>query len=197
MTLPDFDQLLDAARRGDDRSYAVLWRYFNPPVLRYLRVLGAPSEAEDVAAATWLEVVKGLERFEGGDADFRAWIFTIARHRLFDLRRYHSRRPQTVTGDSGHERPDHGADTAKLAESAAATEAALALIATLPPDQAEIVMLRVVAGLDVAAVAAIVGKKPGTVRVLTHRALKRLAVDLQTDPELLATYRNDRGPGGA
>ncbi|MEO6626986.1 MAG: RNA polymerase sigma factor [Aquihabitans sp.] len=197
MTLPDFDEVLLKVRRGDERSYVTLWRFFNPPVLRYLRVLGASNEVEDVAADTWLDVVKGLDRFKGGETDFRAWIFTIARHRLFDLRRNHSRRPQTVTGDSGHERPDPGAGTSDLVESAAATEVALALIATLPPDQAEIVMLRVVAGLDVAAVAAIVGKKPGTVRVLAHRALKRLAIDLQANPSRPAIYRNDRGPGGA
>ena len=55
------------------------------------------------------------------------------------------------------------------------TEVALAHIASLPPDQAEVVLLRVVAGLDVEEVAAIVGKKAGAVRVLQHRALKRLS----------------------
>jgi RNA polymerase sigma-70 factor (ECF subfamily) len=53
----------------------------------------------------------------------------------------------------------------------------LRLVATLPPEQAEMVMLRVVAGLDVATVAELVGKKPGTVRVAVHRALKSLARD--------------------
>jgi RNA polymerase sigma-70 factor (ECF subfamily) len=61
------------------------------------------------------------------------------------------------------------------------TEAALQLIATLPPDQAEAVLLRVVGGLDVDRVAAIMGKRPGHVRVLSHRGLKRLAVLVQ-DP---------------
>ena len=55
------------------------------------------------------------------------------------------------------------------------TRAALAVVATLPPDQAEAVVLRVVAGLDVDRVAEIMGKRPGTVRVLTHRGLRRLA----------------------
>ena len=66
-------------------------------------------------------------------------------------------------------------DPAAAALESLATERALALIAQLPPDQAEVVMLRVVAGLDVARVATIVGKRPGTVRVLGHRGLRRLA----------------------
>ena len=53
-------------------------------------------------------------------------------------------------------------------------------MATLPADQAEAIVLRVVAGLDVQRVADIMGKRPGTVRVLTHRGLRRLAQQLGT-----------------
>jgi RNA polymerase sigma-70 factor (ECF subfamily) len=60
------------------------------------------------------------------------------------------------------------------------TRAALALLAELPPDQAEVVALRVLAGLEVAEVARIVGKRPGTVRVLAHRGLRRLAGRMET-----------------
>jgi RNA polymerase sigma-70 factor (ECF subfamily) len=63
------------------------------------------------------------------------------------------------------------------------TEAALALVATLPPDQAEVILLRVLAGLDVTQVASILGKRPGAVRVLQHRGLRRLAERLGR-PEL-------------
>ena len=52
---------------------------------------------------------------------------------------------------------------------------ALRIIATLPPDQAEAVTLRVVAGLDVATTARVLGKRPGSVRVATMRGLRRLA----------------------
>ena len=55
------------------------------------------------------------------------------------------------------------------------TRAVLALVASLPRDHAEIIMLRVVAGLEAADVARIVGKTPGAVRVTAHRALRRLA----------------------
>jgi RNA polymerase sigma-70 factor (ECF subfamily) len=67
------------------------------------------------------------------------------------------------------------ADTADLALEAISVRAVLRLIASLPPDQAEIIMLRVVAGLDSGDVARIVGKTPGAVRVAAHRGLRRLA----------------------
>jgi RNA polymerase sigma-70 factor (ECF subfamily) len=58
------------------------------------------------------------------------------------------------------------------------TQAALARIATLPPDQAEVVLLRVLGGLPTEQVAAIMDKPTGTIRVLQHRALQRLARDI-------------------
>jgi RNA polymerase sigma-70 factor (ECF subfamily) len=61
---------------------------------------------------------------------------------------------------------------------ASRAEAALAFIAGLPRAQAEVVLLRVVGGLDAAEVGAIVGKTPGAVRVLQHRGLSRLAEQL-------------------
>ena len=54
------------------------------------------------------------------------------------------------------------------------TERALELIGRLAPDQAEVLVLRVVADLDVAATAQVVGKSRGAVRVLAHRGLRRL-----------------------
>jgi RNA polymerase sigma-70 factor (ECF subfamily) len=66
-------------------------------------------------------------------------------------------------------------DAAELALEAISTQSMVALIKTLPRDHAEIIMLRVVAGLEAADVARIVGKTPGAVRVTAHRALRRLA----------------------
>ena len=56
-----------------------------------------------------------------------------------------------------------------------AQEAAAAISAALTPDQADVILLRLLAGLDVDQVARILGKRPGTVRVLQHKALRRLA----------------------
>jgi len=169
-----FPEVLAAAAGGDERAFTRLWLDLQPPLLRYLRVL-APAVAEDMAAETWLEVVRGLARFTGDELRFRSWIFLIARHRTIDWRRRTARQatePVPVDALAHLEAPD---DPAAAALDAISGRSALALIATLSEDQAEVVTLRVVAGLDVAHVAEIVGKPPGTVRVLAHRGLRRLA----------------------
>jgi RNA polymerase sigma-70 factor (ECF subfamily) len=171
----DFAALLSRAQGRDEEAFARLFRDVQPALLRYLAVI-APQAAEDVAGQTWLDVVAGLTGFSGGEPAFRAWLFTIARHRAVDAGRARERRIRAVplAGSGAGERLT-APDTADVAVERAATRATVALISALPRDQAEIVMLRVVAGLDPHQVARIVGKSPGAVRVAAHRALRRLA----------------------
>ncbi len=183
-----FDESLAAAQLGDVDAFAELWRDAQPMLLRYLRVL-AGDEADDLASATWLRVIESLTSFEGNEPQFRRWVVTIARHLHVDAGRRRARRPETPTeelADLDGVSPDAQAG----AEERMSTQAALALIATLPPAQAEVVMLRVVMGLDVADVAAIVGKRPGAVRVAVHRALRALEERMsRPDPSADVTHR--------
>ena len=168
-----FEDVLHAAQAGDENAFAQIWRALNPPVERYLRTL-APSSAADLASETWLQVIRNLSSFSGGEPAFRAWVFTIARHKVIDAARHDKRRPLTTSDSSAIDACASPDDTAMLAMERLSTDSALALIATLPRDQAEVIMLRVVAGLDAATVAAIVGKSAGAVRVAAHRGLRRL-----------------------
>ena len=157
---PLFPDLLAAAQGGDEQAFAVLWRDLQPAVLRYFQVV-AGEAAEDLAADTWVSVIRGLGRFRGDEQAFRAWIFTVARHRAIDWRRQAVRRPTSpVPAEQLTERPAPDDPVAAVLE-AQSTRASLALLAELPPDQAE--------------VARIVGKRPSAVRVLAHRGLRRLA----------------------
>lgn len=154
-----------------------LYRALQPPLLRYLTV-GRNDAPEDLASETWLQAVRDLPGFRGSGRDFRAFLFTVARNRAIDAGRARAARPVVhlvaeLPEERGEERTAPSAESAAL-ESISTSEA-MALVATLPAEQAEMVMLRVVAGLDVAVVADIVGKKPGTVRVGVHRALRALA----------------------
>ena len=176
---PDLDRALDLAREGDETGFATLWRALHPPLLRYLAVRGN-AHPEDIAGETWLQVVRDLDGFRGDAQAFRGWLFALARHRAIDAGRATAARPSVPVADPA-------AVAAHPAESSAeqhvverdATARALDLVRTLPPAQAEMVMLRVVAGLDVQQVAELVGKKPGTVRVAVHRALRSLSRDPQ------------------
>jgi RNA polymerase sigma-70 factor (ECF subfamily) len=170
---PEFRRLLAAAQRGDEQAFAALYRDAQPVVLRYLRVAADPGTAEDVAAETWLSVVRGLGKFRGDEQAWRGWLMTTARRRAIDAGRLRDRQP-TVPLEPGDE-PAAAPAAEALALEGLDTTAALALVATLPPQQAEAIVLRVVAGLEPKQVAAVLGCSAGAVRVSVHRGLKRLA----------------------
>jgi RNA polymerase sigma-70 factor, ECF subfamily len=170
----EFADVLEAARQGSHQAIAVLWRELHPRLLLFLRGLD-PVAAEDVEAETWFVAARDLADFDGDERQFRAWMFTIARNRLIDWRRYEARRPGVAVTPEALDRPADD-DPAATALDAVGAEAAIALVrACLPPDQAEVILLRVVGGLQAAEVAAIVGKRSGTVCVLQHRGLRQLA----------------------
>lgn len=177
----DLAEALKAAAAGDESGFAALWRVLQPPLLRYLRVVVGDA-AEDVASETWLQASRDLSRFDGGPTAFRGWLFRVARHRAIDERRRTARRRDDPAGSPSR---SEAADAAADAMESMGTAWALRIIATLPPDQAEAVTLRVVAGLDVASTAQVLGKRPGSVRVATMRGLRRLAVH----PEVVAIAR--------
>jgi RNA polymerase sigma-70 factor (ECF subfamily) len=175
-----FGVTLAHARTGDEQAFACIFRDVQPSLLRYLRVIA--TDPEDVAGETWVQVVSGLRRFRGGEQDFRAWLFTIARNRAADAGRSRARRPAVPLDMTELDLTEAAQlttpDAADQALEMLSTQSTLAMIKSLPPDQAEIIMLRVVAGLDTGDVARIVGKTPGAVRVAAHRSLRRLAAQV-------------------
>lgn len=182
----ELDAAVLAAQRGDAEAFRVLYRDLQPRLLRYLGTL-VGADAEDVASETWLQVARDFQGFTGDADGFRGWVTTIARNRALDqLRRTRRRRPsvpvipQRLAELGGVGLEGDVDDTAAGAIEAVTTEAALRLIATLPPDQAEAVLLRAVVGLDAATAASVVGKRPGAVRSAAHRGLRTLAKRLTT-----------------
>ena len=167
--------LLARARSGDEAAFLGLWRGLQPPLLRYLRVFGC-DDPDDVASETWFQVLRDLHRFSGDDEDFRRWLFTVGRHRAIDAVRARTRHRVSPVADGLDVLAD-GQTVEDQVLDGMSVRQAIAMLAGLSPDQAEAVALRVIAGLDTPAVASILGKSPGAVRVALHRGLRALAAD--------------------
>lgn len=163
-----FPGVLAAARAGAEWAWDALYRELAPPLLGYLRAGGA-AEPEDVLGEVFLQIVRDLRRFEGGEDSFRAWAYTITHHRLLDARRRGARRPvasQAVVGEDAI-----GGDVEQEALAKLGDERVRRLLAGLTFEQRSVLLLRVVGDLTVEQVAPIVGRTPGAVKALQRRAL--------------------------
>ncbi|MER5786207.1 RNA polymerase sigma factor [Streptomyces mobaraensis] len=181
-----------AAQGGDETAFRAVYRSVQPRLLGYVRTLVGETDAEDVASEAWLQIARDIDRFTGDADRFRGWAARIARNRALDHIRMRGRRPVIGGDDSELVARAGDSDTAGEALEALGTARVLALVARLPQDQAEAVVLRVVVGLDAATAAEVLGKRPGAVRTAAHRGLRRLAGMMNgTDPTV-----REGGAGG-
>jgi RNA polymerase sigma-70 factor (ECF subfamily) len=154
-----------------------LYRELQPALLGHLRV-GHAGQAEDIAGDVWTEVAALSPRFVGDNDAFRAWVFTLARRRLIDTYRRAARRPtDRLVGDTCTVAANRPEEETLARLSLEATVARVRQL--LPPDQAAVLLLRVVSQLSVDEVAILMAKTPVNVRVLHHRAVHRLAARFQ------------------
>lgn len=176
------DDVLPAAQAGQAWALRVLYDELSPRVHGYLRTRGA-SEPEDLTSEVFLAVFPRLATVTGGAAGLRTLVFSVAHARLVDDLRRQSRRQPNVPliptqADGGHD-----TRTAPSAEDEAmdrlAGERARELLAVLPPDQRDVLALRILSDLTVEQVAAVIGRSAGAVKQLQRRGLVTLRAHLQ------------------
>ncbi|MBK0374841.1 RNA polymerase sigma factor [Streptomyces sp. RB110-1] len=183
-----------AAQDGDEDAFRAVYRAVQPRLLGYIRTLVGETDAEDVASEAWLQIARDLDRFSGDADRFRGWTARIARNRSLDHLRMRSRRPAIGGDETELTTRAAESDTAGDAIEALDTDRTMSLIAQLPQDQAEAVVLRVVVGLDAKSAAQTLGKRPGAVRTAAHRGLKRLAELLGAEEAGRTANRPDATP---
>jgi RNA polymerase sigma-70 factor (ECF subfamily) len=175
------DSTLDAARRGDERAAEQLYRAYQPMLLRYLRSQERRA-AEDIAAEVWLAAAGALPDFDGDERGFRSWLFTVAKRRVIEHRRRGLRRRTDPVAPDTFTEATLDEDSAVRATDLVAAQRAVDLMAEhLSPDQAEVLILRVVADLSAAQVGELMQRPEAWVRITQHRALKRLAAQTGAD----------------
>jgi RNA polymerase sigma-70 factor (ECF subfamily) len=175
---PD-ERILSAAIDGDQAAFAALYRDIQPRLRRYAWSL-VGQDADDVTGEAWFQIARDIRGFTGDLDGFRGWTARIVRNRALDHLRATARRPANPT-DLTQLLDQPTPDAATLALDAMSTAHALELIASLPREQAEAVLLRAVVGLDSSTAGEVLGKSATAVRVAAHRGLKTLAKRLASE----------------
>lgn len=167
----EFAALLPAARAGGGWALTRLWEAYSPAVRRYAASRGS-AEPDDLTSEVFLGVLTGLSSFDGDEAAFRTWLFTVTHRRMLDELRKRTRRRTEPAAEVDDGRFEVSAEDRAVENDG--TARAVALLAHLSPDQQEVLYLRIVADLSVEQVAEAVGKRPGAVKALQRRGLDSL-----------------------
>ena len=145
-----------------------------------------PQASEDLSSEVFLRVLEALKRGKVWRTTPDAWIFGIARNVVADHYRQQSRQTEVVLDERlampGGQSPDQRVmDTERHEELARA-------ITLLTDEQRDVILLRFMEGLSINDVAEVLGKTPGAVKGLQHRALRALS-------ETMQSFSRERGAG--
>jgi RNA polymerase sigma-70 factor (ECF subfamily) len=168
-----FDEVLGAARNDQPWAYRIIYESLAGRVCGYLESRGVP-EPEDLTSEVFLRVFDNIAGFEGEEAAFRSWVYTIAHHLMVDDHRRRQRRPQLVQLPTVMTESLSGGDAELESLARIDEEWVAALLAALPPDQRDVLTLRIVGDLTVDQVAGVLGKSRGAVKALQRRAATNL-----------------------
>lgn len=173
---PFDDEVAAGVRRGDPDALSEVYRVLSGPLTAYLRSQVRDAQlAEDLATETFLKLVRGCRRLEGGPFQIRSWLYRVAQRNVIDHLRARSRRPDEELTDLPPEELTAEGDPAQTVEGRDTLERIRAALDQLSPDQADVLRLRLIAGLSAPEAAAVIGKTEGAVRALQHRGVATLA----------------------
>lgn len=172
------DELAVAAAAGDVEAVGRLYDVLVGSIYRYVALrVHRREDAEDLTQLVFERIVASLPRYRPRGRPFEAWAFRIARNAVIDhVRRDRAHEPLTDGHETSHdETPDRltmrGEEIRELRRA----------IATLTSDQQEALALRFAAGMSAEEAASVMGRRAGTVRGLTFRAIATLRRRLEAE----------------
>ena len=167
-----FDDVLEQAQQGSERAWEQLYELLARPLRAYVSMRGA-DDPDDLVGETFVQVARNLARFEGGEPEFRSWVFMVAHNRVIDERRRSGRRPATLVAE--HDETTLGVgDVEGEALDALGLERVRSMLERLTPEQRAVLLLRFVGDLTLEEIAVVVGRPLGAVKQLQRRALRSL-----------------------
>lgn len=179
----DDAELITRARAGDRRAIDELLARYEPNIYRFgLRMCGDEDAAREVLQETLLAAFRYLSGFRG-DAALSTWLYQIARSFCIKERRGHHPTDSLDDDTAGAVVDPAPAPDARVHAREVGERLARA-IATLTPDQREVLVLRDVEGLSAEETSEIVGVEVGAVKSRLHRARMALRAELgrELDP---------------
>ncbi len=176
---PDDAALVKRARKLDDEAWRIIFERHYPRLYSYIYYrVGDASVAEDLCGELFEKAVKNIHRFKSRDGGLAGWLTRIAQNLTYDYYRRRKARPSdplelNESWLSGGDDPDRSLLNRE------STDYLRRALQKLTPEQRDVILLRFIAQMRTSEVASIMGKTPGAIKALQHRALAALRREME------------------
>jgi RNA polymerase sigma-70 factor (ECF subfamily) len=180
LTIPD-SQLLELAQEYNSQALAKIYDRYAEAIYRYLyRHVGDAEQAEDLTSEVFVKLLQVLNTRRAPNKHLQGWLYRVARNLAMDWFRKQAKGAPVPLDEHAHlmEHSDlvmDGDAPSLVVERRQARQQLREAICELTADQQQVILLRFGEGLKIAEVSQVTGKSEGAVKVLQHRAVKRLA----------------------
>lgn len=170
---PQDADLVRQSVAGDHQAFGVLYDRYSLGIYRFLCAqLNDPYEAEDLTSEVFLRAWRSLSRYRELGHPFSAYLFRIARNCVIDHRRKFKLQLGPLEGsDTVADDSDRPSEVLTKEQESLVLQDSLR---KLKETYRSVLVLRFLIGLSTAEVALIMSRSEGSIRVLQHRALKKL-----------------------
>jgi RNA polymerase sigma-70 factor, ECF subfamily len=160
------------AARGDTGAFGRLYDLYADRIYRHIYYrTGNPDDAKDLMQEVFTRAWQALPRYKKSKTPFLGWLFTIAHNRIIDY--YRAKKDYAYLTDEIII-PDQAPGPEKLAETQFTQRAVRKAILQLPGDQQQVVIMSFIEGFEYHEIAAALNKSEGNIRVMMHRALRKM-----------------------
>ncbi len=161
---------------------AIYERHFDS-IFRYvLHRVANVAEAEDLTSQTFFKALRGIDRYRpGANGSAEAWLYRIATNEVSSHFRRRRTRHAAATVPCDDELLEQRADAENTLTRHRLFLAVNRALRTLPHIEQALLALRYFEQRPFGEIAEILGKRPGSLTMRTHRALGKLRVELERE----------------
>jgi RNA polymerase sigma-70 factor (ECF subfamily) len=166
------NKLIARAKNKDKKAFGILYDYYQPKIYRFIFIkTGSKEDSEDLTHQVFLSAWQKIEEYEERGFPFSGWLYQIARNAVIDF--YRSKRHNVQLEEVENILPDNSYIEEDI-DLKIKLEKLMNAIKQLKTDYQDVVIMRFVDDLSVREVANILNKSEGSIKLMQHRAIKKL-----------------------
>ncbi|MFC2032322.1 RNA polymerase sigma factor [Chloroflexota bacterium] len=166
------ETLVERAASGDTEAFGRLYDIYVDQIYRHIYYRTSNIEdAWDLTQEVFIKAWQGLPKYKRTKTPFLGWLFTISHNRIIDYYRT-KRNFAYLNNEIIMENPEKSPE--KLAEEQFTQQEVRRAILQLSEDQQQVILMSFIEGFEYSEIAAALNKSEGNIRVIVHRALKRM-----------------------